>query len=195
VGRITTEGVITEFPITVERAAGTWVGTPWDITTGPDGNLWFTDMEFNQIGRITPSGAIQTFAVPGAMLSLEGITAGPDGNVWFTDGLSRAIPPVGGNRIGRITPDGVVTMFPVPTANSLPGTITTGPDGNLWFVEQFAGQVGRITPAGVVTEFALPPPPRKSNPSRTPLGITAGVDGKMWFSTVGSLATVGHFQP
>ena len=38
-------GTITEFPIPTR-------GTPFDITAGPDGNLWFTDGA-GKIGRIT----------------------------------------------------------------------------------------------------------------------------------------------
>ena len=39
-------------------------GYPVSITTGPDGNLWFTEEFANEIGRITPSGAIDEFTVP-----------------------------------------------------------------------------------------------------------------------------------
>ena len=40
-------GSITEFPV---PTAGS---NPWGITAGPDGNLWFTEGNSNQIGRIT----------------------------------------------------------------------------------------------------------------------------------------------
>jgi hypothetical protein len=46
IGRITTAGVITEFPI---RTAASY---PSGITTGPDGALWFTEAFANKIGRI-----------------------------------------------------------------------------------------------------------------------------------------------
>ena len=39
-------------------------GRPWGITAGPDGALWFTEFQGNQIGRIT-TGVVQTpAAVP-----------------------------------------------------------------------------------------------------------------------------------
>lgn len=44
IGRITTTGTITEFP----TPGGT---QPEEITTGPDGNLWFTDQLGNNIGK------------------------------------------------------------------------------------------------------------------------------------------------
>jgi streptogramin lyase len=40
-------GVITKFPIPIANSF------PSGITTGPDGNLWFTELNANQIGRIT----------------------------------------------------------------------------------------------------------------------------------------------
>src|SRR5215203_2454606 len=44
IGRITTAGVITEFPLPT-------AGSPRGITTGPDGALWFTEaLNFNRIG-------------------------------------------------------------------------------------------------------------------------------------------------
>src|ERR1700687_6187528 len=58
---------------------------PTDITTGPDGNLWFADNYVSGIGKITPSGAVKIFALP----PIEGpfrLTAGTDGNLWFTEG-------------------------------------------------------------------------------------------------------------
>jgi virginiamycin B lyase len=81
----------TEFPIPQAQ------GGLGDITAGPDGNLWFINAVNNQIGRITPSGAITEFAIPTANSLPWAITAGPDGNLWFTEGE--------GNQIGRITID------------------------------------------------------------------------------------------
>ena len=49
-------GTITEFSI---PTAGS---NPYDITAGPDGNLWFTEHDANKIGRITPSGAVTEFS-------------------------------------------------------------------------------------------------------------------------------------
>jgi virginiamycin B lyase len=53
IGRITTAGVITEFPI---PTAGS---TPWGITAGPDGALWFAESNANKIGRITTAGGVR----------------------------------------------------------------------------------------------------------------------------------------
>src|SRR6266545_3117689 len=47
IGRITTAGVITEFPI---ATPGSGLG---GITTDPDGNVWFTETGAGKIGRLT----------------------------------------------------------------------------------------------------------------------------------------------
>src|SRR5947199_7864073 len=85
----------TEFPI---PTAGT---TPYVITAGPDGNVWFTDSNGNHIGRVTPAGVITEFSVPTSSSLPVGICMGPDGNLWFTEAH--------GHKIGRITPAGVIT--------------------------------------------------------------------------------------
>jgi streptogramin lyase len=50
--------VVTEFPVPTAGSG------PEAITTGPDGNLWFTEAAGNRIGRITPAGVITEFPLP-----------------------------------------------------------------------------------------------------------------------------------
>ncbi len=153
-------------------------GAPGDITSGPDGNLWFTLQEPAGIGRITVAGFITEFPLisPSAATSTPvGITTGPDENLWFAD--------PGGNQIGSVTPAGAITLFPVPLGSN-PRYIAAGVDGNLWFTGT-VGNVGRITTAGVVTLFPL----RTS--SATGSGIVSGPDGNLWFTeAVGKIARI-----
>ena len=86
-------GRITEFAMPTSNSF------PRGITAGPDGNLWFTEVARNKIGRITPSGGITEFAIPTSNSTPGGITTGPDGNLWFTEGGTQG----GANKIGRIT--------------------------------------------------------------------------------------------
>src|SRR5258708_5096888 len=86
----TKSGKVTEYLI---QAINT---QPYTITTGSDGNLWFTGYGANMIGRITPAGTITGFPLPNDDSEPYGITTGPDSNLWFTED--------DGNRIGRITP-------------------------------------------------------------------------------------------
>ena len=131
IGRITTSGTFTEFPIPTSDTK------PVGIAAGPDGALWFTQELGNSIGRITTTGTVTEFALATANSFPRFITAGPDGALWFTELRS--------NKIGRITTAGVITEFTVPTASSRPWGITTGPDGALWFTEINGNKIGRIT--------------------------------------------------
>jgi virginiamycin B lyase len=144
---------------------------PNEIIVGPDGNLWFTEISGNRIGRITPVGTIVEFPLPASSGMPSGITAGPDGNIWFTE-----VGYFYFGKIARITPAGVITEFPLPNPEGAPSGITAGPDGNLWFTESYPSRIGRITPAGVITEFPLP------QPKSQPVSITAGSDGNLWFT-------------
>jgi virginiamycin B lyase len=204
IGRITTQGSITEFPIRRD-------GILHAITTGPDGALWFTEFTSKKIGRIPTTATadnlqLMEFTVPGSPGPL-GITTGPDGALWFTEGVGGRIGRItttgvvtefpipmvkggeittgpdgalwfvdGRGKIGRITATGAVTEFTIPTENSGPGGITTGRDGALWFTQSLSGKIGRITTDGEISEFALP------NPDAQPWGITTGPDGALWFT-------------
>jgi streptogramin lyase len=141
---------------------------PSSITTGPDGNMWFTEQ--NGIGRISLEGILTEFAVSGA----SNIVAGPDGNLWFTEPSA----------IGQITAAGQITEFPLPNIGFSPTDITGNLDGNLWFC--FGTNIGRITPAGSITLFKLPTFPTINGDPRpiffTAQRIVAGADGRLWFS-------------
>jgi len=170
-------------------SATTRNSVPLAITSGPGGNLWFTDAITNKIGIITPSGSIRRLSVPTidpkqGGIGIGGITSGPDGNLWFTESLA--------NKIGRITPDGAITEFSIPTKNCIPGRITNGPDGNLWFTEFQGGpttdKIGRITPTGHITEFVIP------SGGNGPDAITTGPDGNLWFTEFAT-SKIGRITP
>jgi len=110
-----------------------------DVQLGPDGNLWFTEEDVNQIGRITPQGVIREFIPPSCCFP-TGITAGQDGRMWFTLEI--------GDQIGRVEPNGTMTMFTIPSVQVLPWDITPGLDGGLWFTELSGRAVGTISTAG-----------------------------------------------
>lgn len=178
IGRMTTNGVFTEFP--VSRSA---VG----IASGLDGNLWFTDSgSVNSVGRITPAGVVTEFPIAGAQ-SLGGIVAAPDGNLWFTESSGR---------IGRISLTGEIREFSAGgSPGFFPNWITVGSDGDLWFTESSQtgiGRIGRMTVAGLVSEFQIP----ATNVSLR--RIVSGPDGDLWFTAAGadpSGNVIGRMSP
>lgn len=159
--RVTPSGTVAKF------SAGGINIAPESIAAGPDGNLWFTEVFGGRIGRMTPSGALTEFPIPGAA-NPRGITAGPDGSLWFT--LSAAV--------GRITTGGSMSIYEVGNDPSLPlGDIEAGPDGNLWFTG--SNGIRHISPQGsALTNVPLPEGSR-------PVGLEAGPDGNIWFTDAG----------
>jgi streptogramin lyase len=201
-------GQITEF------TAGLSTGSaPEEMTSGPDGNLWFTDrgclsrLEGDgadtascAIGRITPAGVITEFTAGLSAGSIpSGIAPGPDGNLWFADAGCSTDPPSAPCAIGRITPGGVITEFTAglnPDAD--PIDIAAGPDGNLWFTDQAClgntpnapCAIGRITPNGQITEFTA-----GLQAGGAPLNIVRGPDGDLWFTDDGCVQTLNPGRP
>jgi streptogramin lyase len=169
-GRITPNGTVTEFSL------GSTFGDAQDITSGPNGLLYFISV--SRVGSINPLAG-STSAILGSLKQSAAvasgashITAGPDGNLWFTDLLA--------NAVDRITPNlATNTKFPLTTFQAHPEGIAAGPDGALWFTESSAGKIGRITTAGSITEFPL-------TGGTGPEGITAGPDGSLWFAEFGA---------
>lgn len=139
---------------------------PGDITSGPDGNLWFlfgSQTNPSGIARLTLSGAVTEFTDgidPDALL--QHVTTGCDGALWFTEALED-------NSVGRVlrsTTSGQVTSFTqgLPVDASLAG-ITSGPDDNLWVVNGAdpghilrvgAGDCAVSTPSAPVPVAAAP---------------------------------------
>jgi virginiamycin B lyase len=165
------------------------------ITSGPDGNIWFTERVelatgtglhaktaiVGKVVKMTTSGSFTEYAVPiGFSSSPEAITAGPDGNLWFTEPNK--------SMVAKMTTSGSVTEYTIPNtiANGYSplGPITAGPDGNIWFTDTTgscdpyrcptAVKVAKMTTSGEITEFSLP------SAGYVPSGIAAGPDGNLW---------------
>jgi len=175
VARMTTTGVLTNFPASTFTAGGT-------ITVGSDGNLWFTEYAANSIGRVTPSGVVTEFLLPRVDSMPLGITTGPDGNLWFTERRYSSI--------GRITPAGVITEF---TSQGFGWQIVAGPDGRLWYTDEENRAVRSISVLGV------PGPLVSVTSASGPQGLTRKSNGHLWFTTeldgtIGRLTVGGKIQ-
>ncbi len=107
---------------------------PVNISTGPDGNLWFTESG-NAIASMTPTGVFTYFGLPSGSQA-DYLTNGPDNAVWFTDSTT--------NSVGRISIAGNVTEYPITTTSASPMGITMGPDNALWFTESAMSKIGRV---------------------------------------------------
>jgi streptogramin lyase len=142
--------------------------SPRGITTGSDGNLYYTLYGRHEVGRLNPTtkATLNTFATLPSGAGPTRIASGPDGNLWVTETAK--------NEVARITvPGGVVTQVALP-AKAAPSHIVAGPDGNMWVTEPGTNHVAKISTAATpaVTQISVP---------GGPTGITAGGDGNtMW---------------
>jgi streptogramin lyase len=164
---------IQEFPLPAASSP-----FPQGITAGPDGNVWFTELFTNSVGRLTPGGSLTQFPLKGDGQPNR-IATGPDGRLWISN---QATTEQFTSRVDRLSTSGVDTTF---TVGAQTGGVTAGPDGNIWFTEPFPPQVLRVTPAGRVTTFPLPVADGASAGQ-----ITAGADGNLWVSAGTSIARV-----
>lgn len=160
IGRINPNGTVDQFtPPTADSE-------PHGIAIGPDGNIWFTELKGNKIGRISASGEIKEFPLP-ENRGPYAIIAGKS-ELWFTE--------FSGNRIGRMNVDGSLTEFAIPTEISQPQGLTIGRDGAIWFVENNGNKIGRISLDGKFREIAIPTGFSQA------VNIAADTAGNLWFT-------------
>jgi streptogramin lyase len=183
IGKITTAGSITEFPVP-SIAADDY--PPYAITAGPNGALWFTTTDFfngGKIGTITTAGAVTEFPIPVFEPVPQDIVSGSDGALWFTNTLGF---PLG--CIDRITTAGVVSnQYACSNPYTETLTITAGPDGALWFTygvlippdyQTSNWFIGSISTGGVFGS---------TTQTASAVGrLAAGPDGALWFGEQGT---------
>src|SRR5580700_6765446 len=146
---------------------------PFQVTRGPDGNIWFTVQEYSgggEIGTISNDGVFTQYQIPVTAYPWD-ITSAPDGKLWFADTRNDVI--------GSCTTSGVITTY-TAQAN---GGITSGPQGSVWF--SGGSGIGKVTPSGQITYFPLPVHVYE---------LTPGPDGNIWF-TVGNITKDARTVP
>jgi virginiamycin B lyase len=197
-GRIPPDGIAESFPIPreSESASGALFQTIDEdpIVVGREGDAWFSatrhllDEEGKETGaealiaRMTPSGQLSEFVLPGGGGYPTRLAVGPDGNIWFTAAIA--------NRVGYITPAGRIEEFPGLQPFASPNFITAGPDGQVWFTENEKGPViARVATTGALSGFRIGG--EKEYVGEGPL--IAGPDGRVWFSAGAGL--IGRIDP
>jgi virginiamycin B lyase len=152
------------------------------LTLGPEGDLWFllsgVGVPSNAIGKLTGSGAIETFPVStsasgasGYPTMLQGITVGADGRLWFGSANGA------GGAVGSISTAGEVGLLPLAQPTRNPTSIAAGTGGGIWFTISGRGYrswIGDVAPDGEVHEYRIPEKVFAE-------GIAAGPGDAMWF--------------
>lgn len=187
IGRVTTSGAITLFPITALGTSSPALVT--SLAAGADGNLWFTEGQGQDFvfGRMTPGGVVTQF--PNRRLISGTVADGLDGNLILTGQTAE-----GQNKVFQVSPAGVVTRYRVPAAGP-DGLLTDlgAADGSLWFLDQ-AGMIDsetltleRSPASGAARSYELPDP--APGAVATAASMAVGPDGNLYVLTdgIGSL--------
>jgi virginiamycin B lyase len=149
------------------------------------GNLWFTVIGANAIGRLVPkTGEIRIVHVPTKNALPYGIAVSSDGIPYFAE--------FGTNKLASISPDTMdISEYLLPDAATRPRRIAITSDGAIWYTDYARGFLGRFDPkTGSARDWPSP-----SGPGSGPYGIAALGD-VIWYSESGvSPNTLARFDP
>lgn len=166
--RVTTAGVITEYPLPI---LGPRVPPVMSLANGPEGDLWFTlEGRANVVDRMTPAGNITQFPI--SKLAAWSVWSGPDGSLIAT-GATRGLH----TRVVSISGNGTVTRLKVPARISGRFLIYQGSttDGSLWF-SGGAAALGRIRLGGAARTYRL----AISTRNHIVISAAVGADGNLY---------------
>lgn len=180
IGRLTPEGVITEFPLPNPLSSAE------EIVAGPDGNVWFTEEASRgeyRIGRITPGGVVTEFPLPNPSSFPLSLINGNNGALYY-----HSI-----NKLVRFAINGTVTEYPIPNSTRLGGifaALAADASGNVHCIQtrQYESLITeyfhiKLTPDGALTERSL-----GGLPTYNIWHLAPGPDGNIWYS-------VGSYDP
>lgn len=147
--------------ILARLAEETGVDSPDDVAVGPDGSIYWTDIQIGEVGRLAPDGKVTKQKVA---LGMNPIAFSATGRLFvaqafFGDGLYELDPNL-------VKPPRVVIKDSGPTGAPWPNQLNGfdfGPDGMLYSPQPFLGRIVRINPdTGAMTvvtnAFAKTPP-------------------------------------
>lgn len=153
-------------PKATGKFAVSGVGTNNEITKGPDGNIWVTLDNANDIAQLTPKGKVKEFDATDIANPI-GIASGPGKTLWVTQ-------PGGVAVFDPADPDSAQKYLINDITDPRP--IVRGPDGNMWTV---SGQnVIRIPVADPTQAVSFP----VIDAGRD---IDRGKDGNLWVADFG----------
>jgi streptogramin lyase len=217
VARITTSGLIREFPLATDNEQTA------SIIAGPDRAMWIAELGASRLHRVDMAGNDTPIALPRGVYPLSivawrgaiWISQREGTDLWRVDRklrLTKVSPPAGvspsglaagpdgalwfaqadGRHIGRMTSDHKFSQFALPPDGGYAATLVLAPNGDLWFTEPPLAQIGRIDKHGVVKIYS-----KGITADSFPLFMTLGPDRRsMWFtetnlSNIGRITTDG----
>jgi len=149
---------------------------PNDIALDAHGNVWFTEMNADALGRLdTKTGLIKQYPIS-AQKSIQalnpyGITIDQQGIIWFTESST--------NRICRLDPaTGDVRLFSMQGSTSPLMEIANDQHGSIWATSFNSGLLLKLNSAtGIFTPYNAP---YTGNVAGGSYGLTVTPDGEVW---------------
>ena len=160
------DGVFTRYLVGVPAPMGSTNVAPFGVAVDPNGTVWATLQNANQLVRIAPGGEMITFEVPTSRSGLGDIAVDAGGAVWFLE--------LAANKVGRYA-SGRFQEFTVPTPNAGLMALAVAPDGAAWFTELRAHKLGRVY-RETITEFPLP------RGDGRPFGLAVDAANNVWYT-------------
>jgi virginiamycin B lyase len=159
---------------------------PNDLAIDNHGNVWFTELNANAIGKLDPhTGSVRQYPLTTSKdaqsLDPYGITIDPRGNVWFTEATV--------SHLGRLDPTtGAISYYAVTGINTALMEVASDVHGMIWATAFSSGLLVSLNPAtSVVTKYYAP----SSNSNTGGLyGVTISPTGEVWvvISAIGVIA-------
>ena len=155
--------------VPIEWSVPTFSSQPTNLAADTFGNLWFTELAGNKIGRVNPNGVFQEFNVSTNDSQPWGIARDSNNRIWFTE--------FAGNKIGNMTPNGQLGQDNIPTGNSKPTGIALDGSGNVWFAESGANKIGKLNTSNSSFEERDVP-----TSGSQPWAVAVDPSGNVWFT-------------
>jgi virginiamycin B lyase len=180
VGRITTAGQVTEYPIPNLASGLSDTGPTQIVSSG--GALWFLTDIGESVYRMATSG-IFTRVFGDSFYVAANLAPSDTGGVWLMQ-LNGDGNPQDGDALIRIDPSGAATPYPAAHPDHL-YSIAEAPDGSVWF-NNGGSYLVRMTDAGsrVSSPLSLPSPNEVSS-------IAFAPNGTVWFTDYAANSLTG----
>jgi virginiamycin B lyase len=151
---------------------------------GPNGALWFTEYNVDQIGEIFTSaapGSSPTEFKVSTGAGLGAIVSGSDNALWFTETKS--------DKLGRMLTTGQLSSETPLTGVGSPYGLVQGPsDGDFFIADQTKSQIVQFVPSTAAISLY---PTKTANAG--PFWMTIGPDNEVYF-TEQTANNVGQFK-
>ena len=158
---------------------------PIYISEMSDRSLWFTELQENAIGRITPQGRLTEITLPAENSRPIAILEGPDHRVWFSMEHASAFGTISLAGTGMKT-------YPVTPAGAEPAALAFDAQGHPWIQYMTPDMIARIEPDMTTIPYCIHPSCSVA-PTAMMHRIRLGPDHRLWFTEL-ALDTIGRIE-